>query len=402
MNQQLEVKKAILLTLVCSTAYAIVYLNRDILSAMSPQLTQAGVFSLEQLGTLSSTFFITYAVGQLLNGIIGDKIKSKYMISFGLILASFCLIGLTLTAGTPVIPMLLYGAAGFFLAMVYAPMTKLFAENMLPQYVTRGSVFKNLSAYLGAPVAGVLAAVIIWRTGFFLSSGLLLIAGIVVFVSLTIMEKKGMIKYGQYQPPNTSGGGIRLLIRHRIIKWTFVAMLTGIVRTAVLFWLPSYISQYLNFPATQASLLYTVSTSVIAVNSIIALVIYEALKQKLDLSIFLFFAISALSFLLTYFVKHPYGNLCFMILAMVSSNCASTMLWTRYCPSLRDTGMVSTATGFLDFCSYGAASISSSVFAGAVGAIGWGNLILVWFGLMCCGVAVTAYNPKKRKEEVSL
>ena len=43
-------------------------------------------------------------------------------------------------------------------------------------------------------------------------------------------------------------------------------------------------------------------------------------------------------------------DIAFLILAIMASNCAASMLWSRYCPSLRDTGMVSSATGFLDFC----------------------------------------------------
>ena len=64
------------------------------------------------------------------------------------------------------------------------------------------------------------------------------------------------------------------------------------------------------------------------------------------------------------------------------------MLWSRYCPSLRDTGMVSTATGFLDFLSYMAAGVANILFANAATTIGWGNLILVWAGLMLLGVII--------------
>ena len=59
-----------------------------------------------------------------------------------------------------------------------------------------------------------------------------------------------------------------------------------------------------------------------------------------------------------------------------------------YCPSLTYTGLVSSATGFLDFISYMAAALSSTIFANAVDSIGWKNLILVWFGLMVVGVIV--------------
>ena len=87
-----------------------------------------------------------------------------------------------------------------------------------------------------------------------------------------------------------------------------------------------------------------------------------------------------------YFVKIPVLNIVFLVLGVLSSNCASTMLWSRYCPSLRDTGMVSFATGFIDFVSYMAAAAANLIFANAASVIGWGNLILVWLGLMVIGV----------------
>ena len=86
-----------------------------------------------------------------------------------------------------------------------------------------------------------------------------------------------------------------------------------------------------------------------------------------------------------------------MILAIISANCAASMLWSVYCPRLKDTGMVSSATGFLDFMSYMAAAISSSIFANAVSTIGWKGLILVWFALMTAGIII-ALPYRKIKE----
>ena len=128
--------------------------------------------------------------------------------------------------------------------------------------------------------------------------------------------------------------------------------------------------------------------------------IFERLKRNLNLSIFLFFGVAALCFLGAYFIRQPIANITLVILAMIFCNCASSIMWSRYCPSLRDTGMVSSATGFLDFCSYMAAAISSRLFAGAVDAIGWGNLILIWVGLM--GLGVLTAIPTKRKQAHSI
>ena len=79
-------------------------------------------------------------------------------------------------------------------------------------------------------------------------------------------------------------------------------------------------------------------------------------------------------------------NIILLVVALVFSNCASNVIWCIYCPSLRDTGMVSFATGFLDSMSYISAAVSNNIFGNAVASIGWNNLILVWFFLMIAGV----------------
>ncbi|MBO5653373.1 MAG: hypothetical protein J6S44_04075, partial [Clostridia bacterium] len=96
-----------------------------------------------------------------------------------------------------------------------------------------------------------------------------------------------------------------------------------------------------------------------------------------------------------YFVSDPMINVVCLALGIMANNISASMLWSRYCPSLRDTGMVSSATGFLDFLSYTGAAIANLLFADAIHTIGWGWLILIWFGLMLLGVLISL--PYKRK-----
>jgi hypothetical protein len=113
-------------------------------------------------------------------------------------------------------------------------------------------------------------------------------------------------------------------------------------------------------------------------------------------TLFASFTSSAIFFALTFLVKIPILNIAFITLAIMSSNSAATMLWSIYCPSLRDTGMVSMATGFLDFLSYMAAALANVLFASAITDIGWGNLILVWASLTAVG-ALIAFPYKSGK-----
>lgn len=388
LNMKYEVKKAWVIGSMCSISYLAVYIARNLFGAVSPQMIEDGVFSTKNIGTFSSIYFIVYAIGQLINGMIGDKIKAKYMISFGLILAGVFIYLFTYFSNSLIASYILYGSTGFFLAMIYGPMTKVVAENTHPIYTTRCSVGYEFASLLGSPFAGLLAAFFLWKTTIRTGGGILIVMGVICFIVFSSFEKNGFIKYGKFEKPKEVGG-IKLLIKHRIIKFSFIAVITGIIRTTVVFWFPTYLSQFLGFSSDKSALIFTVATAIISLTTFIAIFIYEKLNRNMDLTILLSFSLSAISFLVVFISKNATVNICFMILAIMASNSAATMLFSRYCPSLRDTGMVSSATGYIDFMSYIAAAVSSTLFANAVDNIGWGNLIIVWFMLMVFGVLIS-------------
>jgi predicted MFS family arabinose efflux permease len=284
--------------------------------------------------------------------------------------------------------MIVYGLTGFFLSMIYGPMTKVVSENTEPIYTTRCSLGYTFSSLLGSPAAGLLAVFLTWQSVFFVSTGVLMAMAACVFTFFTVFEKKGLVKYGQYKPQAKGTGNLKVLFERQIVKFSLISILTGVVRTSVVFWLPTYIAQYLGFTPTDAASIFTGATLAISMTSFIAIFLYERLGHDMDKTILIVFTSSVIFFTLTYFVKMPVLNIIFIVLAIMSSNAAATMLWSRYCPSLRDTGLVSSATGFLDFLSYSAAALANITFSGAIEAIGWGNLILVWIGLVTIGVIV--------------
>ena len=382
-----KAKKAIYIGTLCSVSYLAVYIARNILSAVTPQMVDMG-YSESFIGTVSSVYFVAYAVGQLINGAIGDRIRAKWMILFGLVGAGITNVIFSLVCANDVAATVAYGATGFFLSMIYGPMTKVVSENTEPIYATRCSLGYTFASFFGSPTAGLLATFLAWQSVFAVSSVLLVVMAVVSFTCFTLFERRGFVKYGQYKPQKKGAKNIKVLFERDIVKFTFVSILTGIVRTSVVFWLPTYINQYLGYGVEESSTVFTVATFIISFTAFIAVFIYERLRYNINKTVLIMFSSAAVFFTLTYFVDHPIFNVAFIVLAIMSSNGAASMLWSRYCPSLRDTGMVSTATGFLDFISYMSAALANLMFANAVTDIGWGNLILVWIGLMIVGVIV--------------
>ena len=377
--------RAFMLGGLCSISYLAVYVARNVLGTVTPQMIESGGFTTEGIGSLSSIFFITYAVGQLINGIIGDRISPKYMISIGLILGGMGNLVFTIPNVTMDTTYVSYALTGFFLSMLFAPMIRVISENTESPYTTKCALGLTVASFLGSVVAGMLAAFLLWRGVFATSSIALLIMGVVCFLLFTLWERQGNLKYTAAKSTTQVKGNVTILFRYRIILYTVIAVLTGVIRTTVVFWMPTYLSQHLGFPPDIAALIFTGASVVILMSAFLAEFLFYQLKQNMELTVLVAFSTSALCFLAVFFLANPVLNIAFLILAIMFSNCAASLLWNRYCPSLKDTGMVSSATGFLDFMSYMAASISSTLFANAVADIGWGNLILIWFGLMALG-----------------
>lgn len=387
-------KNAFFIGAICSFAYLSVYIARNILSAVSPQMISDGIFSANIIGTLSSVFFFAYAIGQLVNGLIGDVIKSKYMITIGLLLAGITSFILPIFYESTITTNFLYGLLGFALSMIYGPMTKAIAENTEPYHAIKCNLALNFAAYFGAPLAGLLALAFLWDTAFKSSGIILCFMAVLCFVIFSYFEAKKIIVCkksddSQIEKKSDIKTSMNILFKRDIVKYTFVSILTGIIRTSVLFWLPTYLMQYLNFSEKNSTSIFTATSLFISLGSFAAAYIYKLFRNNTDKTLIFSFLLAAILFLGVFIIKQAVINILLLILAIVASNCAATMMWSFYCPSLADTGLVSSATGYLDFISYMAAAISSKIFANAVGNIGWGGLILVWFTLMIIGVIIS-------------
>lgn len=391
-----QVKVAICIGIMCAVSYLAVYVARNILSAVSPQIKGGGILDEAQYGTLTSVYFFVYAIGQLINGAIGDKISAKYMMSIGLVLAGIANFVFPFFSDSPMGMYIVYAASGFFLAMIYGPMTKVVAENVDELYMARCTLGYNFSSFFGSPAAGMFAAVLTWQMSFTVTSALLAVMGIVTFACFAVFEKQGIIVPQKRVVHKHKGDGVKSLIKHDIIRFTLISMITGVIRTTVIAWLPIYLTDYLGYAEGTSALIFTVTTFIISFTTFISVFAYEKMGRKTVFSCLVFFIVSTACFVLLYFVKHPIINIGIIVLGIMASNSAASMLWSVYCPGLKETGMVSSATGFLDFASYMSAAASTAIFGNAVSAIGWSGLILVWIVLMAFGIVICL--PFKRKK----
>ena len=383
-----KARNAIFLGTLCSISYFAVYIARNILGAVTPKMTQDS-FSLDYIGEITAVYLLAYAVGQLINGSIGDFIKAKYMICFGLLSAGISGFIFVQIASLPSVAMIAYGWTGFSLSMIYGPMTKMVAESTELIYATRCSLGYTFASFFGSPMAGLLATFLSWQATFNVSNVTLIAMALCCFFFFTLFEKKGIVKYGdgadRTDRPRKDYKG---LLKRSIIKFSGISIITGIIRTSFVAFLSTYFCDRLGYTESEAASMFSISTLIISFTTFIAVFVYERLGRNIHICPPIFFSVAAVFFLAAFFVTNNIVNIALLIIAIMASNASATMLWSVYCPSLRDTGLVSGITGFLDFLSYSAAALASLVIPRLVTVINWQNILLVMAGLMALGTAI--------------
>ncbi|MBQ8416842.1 MAG: MFS transporter, partial [Clostridia bacterium] len=388
--------KAILIGTVCILIYVINYYLRNMLSVFSPALLAHGGFTEEHLGLLSSTYMLFYAGGQLINGFLGDMISPPKMIFAGLAIAGVA------TALFPFLPyqwlqVICFAFLGFGLSMVRGPLMKTISENTEPRHARVICVFFSFASFAGPLIASLFAMFFNEKAAFILAGALAVIVVSVGTLVLVLLKKQQHIIYRPVETKSVSS----LLSVFKIEKFSFyliIACLVEIGAASISFWIPTYLTSYLQFDPNTANMIFSVISVCRAIMPFVALFIFNAIGERDILMMRISFSVVAILFFCMFFVKDAWANIALMILALMSMSCSSALLWSIYIPGLGKTGRTSSVNGVLDCSGYVAAALANLLFANLTGSVGWQTILLLWSGLGVLGVLATLLVRGKKKE----
>ena len=246
-------------------AYAAAYVGRYNYSAVMSAITAEGTLTLSAAGAVSTGYFVCYAAGQILCGMLSQKCSPFGMIPVGLALSAGCNFGMAL-APAAAMPAL-WAANGLFQAMVWPPIVRLFAECMPLTQQDSACVSINSTTPAGTLGAYALSAAALalagWRMAFWACGALMLAAA-----ALWLAGNASLRRAAQAGPSGPSGpatpalqpapqkekGAARGLLPALFaagLLWLVVpAMLHGGLKDGVTSWVPSMIQS--NFGASPA------------------------------------------------------------------------------------------------------------------------------------------------------
>ncbi len=391
-------KKALKIGSVCIFTYIISYYIRNILSVLTPAMLKAGVYTEDYLALLASVYMIVYASGQLLNGITGDYIKPKYMVSLGLVITSFALFMFSFTESLAV-GIVSFGIIGFGLSMLRGPLVKVISENTLPKYARICCTFLSFASFAGPLLAGLAAMIMQWHSVFVFSAVVTLVMAVFSFFMLTGFEKSGIVAPVQLQKREKEKTGILSIFKlHNFVPYMCIGMVVEIAAASINFWMPTYFNQYLSVSEDASNMIFSGISLLRSLCPFISLFIFRLLAERDILLVRIAFSVSATLFLIMAFVQTVWINILMFTLALMCSSIASATLWSIYIPSLGKSGKVSGANGIFDCSGYIAASIVNVAVVPIMNNIGWNGVILSWCGVMLFGVISTLFAKTKPQE----
>ena len=382
----------------CIATYLASYVTRNILSVSTPEMIKEAFFTKEYTGLLSSVCFIFYAVGQLINGFIGDMVHPKYMIIMGLGVSSISTFAIPLFDNR-IIHFTAFALIGFGLSMLRGPLMKVISENTAAMHARMICTLFSMAGFAGPLIASLLSIFFEWRAVFTVTGIISVFITVASVAVISLLEKRGEIKFTPKKEKGVLNSILSVFKLEDFFFYMFISAIGEIAGSSITFWIPTYTTEHLGFSGDAASTIYSVVSLTTLFTPFITLVIYEKLIRNGVKLALVMYVLSAVFFIAVRFTAAPLVNVIMLIIAKMAAAAASSIVWSAYIPGLARSGKVSSANGVIDAAGYAMASLANVIFSGSVSRLGWGGIVNMWYIIMLIGAAASAGKLLLRKKQ---
>ena len=381
------------------------YVTRINFSAVIQEVVTDTGFEKSALSVILVAMSVSYGVGQIVNGRIGDKIKPQNLIFIGLITATA--VNLVMPFSSRSIPLMcvLWTINGFAQSMMWPPIVKIMVNTMDEVTYGEASVIVSLGSSMGTIFIYLTAPLIItlfsWQTVLYTSAAIGLFS-VILWGSL----KDRTYNERLVKPPENDGGETEKqkfsFPRAAIFPMVFIALaiiFQGMLRDGVTNWMPTLLSEVYGMDNSK-SILSTVSLSLFSmVTFILAGAFYKKCFKSEVACATVIFAIASVSGLgLTLLFRSGAAfTIVFMTLITGVNHGVNLMLIGHVPKRFRKYGNISTISGAINSCTYIGSAIATYGIARLSESFGWQVtvttlLIMALLGTVCCLIAMPKWK----------
>ncbi len=377
-------KPAPWLFLLCWGTYVSAYMSRVNFSSAMDKLEGAFDADAEILGVIGGAFFLAYAIGQLVNGFLGDRIPPDKFVCTALLGTTVVNFSLAASGGYWMV-LVLWCLNGCFQSMFYGPLMRMLSLRYPPSMKSTLSTGMTSAIMIGYmltwTVLGRLLLGSIWRAYFFLPA---VVTGGMLLLWLAVRRCPGVRAMTAPEKPPVSPPRLREVLRNiiRCRLWLFalVCFCLGMAKESVSLWAPILLTRLLHVEAAQSPVYLLLFPLMNLLGILAAGWLVRRCGERIRFPLLGLFAAAAACALLLILPGIP-GALAVLLMAAFSAlfyGCQNILLGVVPLAFAR-TGMLSTLVGIFDFSSYAGAALSSVLLSLLLtGGGSMGQIALYW------------------------
>lgn len=399
-----------ILSVLCPLIYFASYLTRKDYGVVLEAVISAEGITKTQAGFVETLALISYGVGQIISGILGDKFKPQNIILCGLgstmvcnLLIPFCPNMLTRE--------IVWLINGFAQSMLWPPLVRIMAATLNKDEYNDVCSNVNVAGNLGTVLLYLTSSLIwlkffTWKYTFFSSAlicGLILTAWIIGFRKINAEKPLFADKKMKSEKKNSSGGITpKMLLASGFVLIAVAIVAQGMLRDGITDWVPSFIRETFNINSENAILL-SVAIPIFGVISLklIGIINKKVVKDEVKGAGITFVIAAVCCVILTYGTFKLQNQWITLIVSALVVGCMHAINFFLICivpAQFEKYGMVSTMSGIINSLTY-VGSAAALVGFGAISEnLGWNACVISWCVIACLGIVLcfTAMKPWRK------
>lgn len=389
-NSKINVKALIFLL---TAAYTVSYITRINFGAVISEIESATRISRELLSMSVTGSFITYGAGQIISGILGDRLSPKKLVAFGFATTTLMNFLIPLCK-SPYLMLFVWCINGFAQSFMWPPLVKIMTAllsdddyKIASVRISYGSSIGTVAVYLISPLAILLCG---WKGVFVFSA----ICGALMLLFWGRFAPEVDVKSGEKTEKTKKN--TKNIFTPVVIAIMVAIIFMGMLRDGVTTWMPSYVAQTYNLSNIISILTGVVLPIFSMVCFKVASYVYRKKLKNPVLcagAVFLIGAISSV-FLLFATGKNAALSVVFSALLTGSMHGVNLMLICMLPPFFKGSGQASTVSGILNSFVYIGSAISTYGIALISKNFGWQSTLLIWAAVAALGTLICFASAK--------